>query len=177
MALGYALLQYTKMSKSIRNTVFTAALLALTGFGVSWNEEVARQQTPVAIGQSVLAEFSGREQTTGTLQLETELSRDTVLLGQYQVVTIRTAPFAELDLALQRPTGEFDTHLTRQAEADELGVYRWRFLINDFELVGSPIVLVKAGAGDQYAASRRSFTVQTWSSAEPMEEARHPIIP
>lgn len=165
------------MPKSIRNTLFTAVLLALTGFGVSWNEEIARQQTPVAIGQSVLAEFSGREQTAGSLRLDTELSRDTVLLGQYQVVTIRTVPFAELDLALQRPTGEFDANLTRKAEADELGVYRWRFLVNDFGLVGSPIVLVKAKAGDEYAARRRSFVAQTWSSTNATEETRHPILP
>lgn len=165
------------MSKTIRNTLFTALLLTLTALGVNWNEEIARQATPVAIGQAVLAEFSGGEQSNGDLNLEIQLSRPTVLLGQYQVVSIQTVPFAELDLALLNSDGLFDAKLTRHATADELGAYRWRFQQNDFAAVGLVSVLVRARAGDQLAASRATFTLQTWSIGQQREEFRYPLLP
>jgi len=165
------------MSKTIRNTLFTALILVLTGLGVSWNEDIARQKTPVAIGETVLAEFSAAELASGDLSLEVDLSRQTILLGQYQVVTIQTLPFADLDLALRLPDGQFDASQTTRKTADELGRYRWRFQVDDFQSIGRMEVLVKAGLGAQRAAIRQAFVVQTWNLAAPKEEFVYPILP
>lgn len=165
------------MSKTLRNTLFTALLLGLTGLGVSWNEEIARERTPIAIGETVLAEFSGQEQSTGNMKLEVELSRAAVLLGQYQVVTIETLPFADLDLALQKADGQFVVEQTLRSTADELGRYQWRFRVNDFGSVGPLQALVRASLGDKSAARRSSFVVQTWNEAKQREEFLHPIVP
>lgn len=151
--------------------------LVLTGLGVSWNEDIARQRTPVAIGETVLAEFSGQEQSTGDFTLETDISRTQVLLGQYQVVTIRTVPFAELDLALRNQDGVFQAEHNRHVTADELGRYTWRFQVDDFRSLGTVEVLVKATAGKLSAARRVVFTVQTWSKSNQSEEFSYPLVP
>lgn len=165
------------MSKSIRNTVFTSILLVLTGLGVSWNEVVALQRTPVAIGQSVLAEFSGGERTVGSFQLNVEISRQEMLLGQTQVVTIQTLPFADLDLVLKKNDGTFDEQLTTHVSADELGRYSWQFRLNDFRSVGTLEVIVKAILGVETSAARKIFTLQTWNNSESREEFFYPILP
>jgi hypothetical protein len=165
------------MSKSIRNTFFTIVALVLTGLGVSWNEEVARQRTPVAIGQTVLAEFAGQEQSAGDFRLELELSRSTVLLGQFQVVTLRALPYSDLELTVRYQDGSFASNLSRRVTADELGRYTWRFQVNDFKAIGPVEVLAKATAGDRTAARRTLFTVQTWSKSVTTEEFTYPLVP
>lgn len=165
------------MSKSIRNTFFTIIALVLTGLGVTWNEEVARQRTPVAIGQTVLAEFAGQEQSTGDFRLDVDLSRSQVLLGQFQVISIRAVPFAELDLALRYQDGTYGGGHSRHVAADELGRFTWRIQVDDFKAIGPVEVLVKATAGDQSAARRTVFSVQTWSKSTSTEEFTYPLIP
>lgn len=177
LALQRPLLQCKGMSKSIRNTFFTIIALVLTGLGVSWNEEVARQRTPVAIGETVLAEFAGQERSAGDFRLDVELSRSQVLLGQFQVVSIRALPFAELDLALRYQDGTYSGGQSRRVAADELGRYTWRFQVDDFKAIGPVEVLVKATAGEQSAAQRTVFSVQTWSKSAPTEEFTYPLLP
>lgn len=165
------------MSKSIRNTFFTAILLVLTGLGVSWNEEVARQRNPVAIGEIVLAEFSAGEQATGDIKLDIELSRSQALLGQTQVVTINTLPFTDLNLAVRLPDGSFDDNLTRRVSADELGRYNWLLPLSDFKMAGQIEVFVMADLKGQTAASRKTFSVQTWQVDKLREEFLYPLVP
>ncbi len=165
------------MSKTIRNTLFTVAILTLTALGVEWNREIAKQQTPVAIGETVLAEFAGGEASSGQFNLEVKLSRTNVLLGQYQVVSVQTLPFAQLDIALIKPDGTFDQEQTVRAVADELGRYSQRFRLDDFHALGRFELMIKARSGDQSAASRAVFTLQTWDRPAAKEEILHPILP
>lgn len=43
------------MSKTIRNTLFTAVVISLTYVGISWNKSVVTHRQPVATGSITLA--------------------------------------------------------------------------------------------------------------------------
>jgi len=163
------------MNKTIRNTVFTFVALGLTALGVTWNQEIIAARSPIAIGTSVLA---GSDELARDFPLTLTLSREVVRLGQYQVVTIRTQPFANLDVVTVDPTGSHSREETFQTTADETGRYAFRFQVNNFRELGTFQVFVRATLGTAVAEAKDTFVVETWNPEKPAtDEFSYPLLP
>jgi hypothetical protein len=165
----------SEKAKAVRNTVFTVAVLALTAVGVQWNEQVAGHRRPVAVNQAVLAQAVN---VRDDFPLKLELSRDVVRLGQVQVVSVETSPFADLEIIATGPDGSSDRAETFATTADETGRFSFRFKLDDFRDLGSFTLTVKARLGNGTSYEQKSFMVETWQpDSAKNEEYTHQLLP
>lgn len=161
-------------TKTFRNIVFTIVLLVLTAVGIRWNKGISSTHSPVAIGSSVLAE--GQTTKEDDFPLELELSRSTLKLGQVQVVTIKTAQFADLEVVTVYPDGKYDREQTFDARADEVGSYRFKFQPNSFRYLGTFRLIVKARLVDKVAYAEKVFIQEPWSQ-DKEDKFVYPLLP
>ena len=141
--------------------MFTIITVGLTAFGVGWHQKNTRVIDPTVISQKVLA--SPVSTTVPSLfPLSLELARDRVKLGQYQNITITTAPFAELDIVTIYPNGSINNPQTLKETANELGRFEMKYKLSDFQYLGVFQVIVQATSGDQEAKTSKQFVLQTW---------------
>lgn len=167
--------QVKLLIKTIRNTTFTVIVVVLTGVGVAWNKRTVAERQPVAIGQTVLAEVSsGKRQD---FKLKVELSRSTVKLGQYQVITITALPFSNLHIVATSGNGNYERPETRRVTADETGRYSFRFKVADFHDLGMFTIAVKASSGAESANATETFTVQAWGKDDGSGDFVYPLLP
>jgi hypothetical protein len=167
-----------QLVKTIRNTAFTVLALGLVSFGVSWNEQVARTREPVAIGPAVLAQIGDNLSQQSDFPLHLELSRTVVRLGQFQVVTIQTRPFADLEIVTSDPTGNSNRPETFTATASETGQYKFRFKLDNFRELGQFVISARATTGPQQAYAQGTFVLQTWHEEPKVDEVFfHPLVP
>ncbi|QQG50334.1 MAG: hypothetical protein HZB70_02035 [Candidatus Berkelbacteria bacterium] len=167
--------QTQALIKTIRNTVFTGAVVVLTGAGVAWNKQSAAQREPISIAQTVLAEAGNSSRQDFKLKLE--LSRKVMKLGQYQVVTVTALPFAELNIVAAGSNGNYERPETRQVNADETGRYSYRFKVSDFHDIGLFRITVHGSVNRQTASAEESFTVQAWGKDDEKNDFVYPLLP
>lgn len=167
------------MMKALRNTVFTVVALGLTTLGLYWNKEVARQHDPVAIGRSVLASQSlGIDEQVFPLSIS--FSRPAMKLGQVQEMTIKTVPFAELDIVTTYPDGTIDNPQTTHAKADANGSYTMKYKLSDFSYLGVIKTAVVATSNTKTSEAAQVFALQPWSadtSDQGDDRYVHPLVP
>ena len=149
------------MHKPLRNTAFTLVVVGLSAFGIGWSKQGARQTDPTVISQEVLASPAVRKPNSD-FPLSLEFVRDRVKLGQYQQVTVRTKPFAELEVVTIYPNGSVNNPETLKATADELGNFTMKYKLSDFHFLGIFQVLVRATVSDAQAETSGRFVLQTW---------------
>ena len=167
------------MHKIVRNTVFTLVAVGLTAFGVGWHQKSNKIVDPTVISQKVLASPITEAADSG-LALTVELARDRVKLGQYQTVTVKTAPFADLDIVTIYPNGSVNNPQTVKDKANELGLYEMKYKLSDFHFLGVFQVLVHATSGSQEVQKSSQFVLQTWiDSTERLDSNGYiyPLLP
>lgn len=167
------------MIKLIRNTAFTIVAIGLTTLGLYWNKEIALRHDPVAIGRSVLA-----SQTLGLTEqifpLSISFSRPVMKLGQSQEMTIKTVPFAELDIVTTYPDGTIDNPQTIHAKADNKGNFKMKYKLNDFGHLGVIKAAVVATSETKTSEAAQVFALQPWSADtndQGDDRYVHPLVP
>lgn len=167
------------LTKTVRNTIFTIIVVILTGLGVVWNKNSIDRQKPVAIGQTVLADVSATGSAQDDFPLHVELSRSVVRLGQYQVVSISTQPFAELNIVTSGSNNRYERPETFRTTADETGKYVFRFRLDDFHDLGQFELVVQAKLADQRASAKQVFELKSWAEKEKVSEEKflYPLVP
>src|SRR6476620_8264320 len=123
------------MWKIVRNTIFTAAVVALTALGLQWHSRVAHSQSFVAAGTTVLAGQTFNS-TSPDFPLTVSFNSDRVRLGQSETVTITTLPGASLDVVTQYADSSTNNPSTFQGKADGDGTRVFNVTIDDFHNLG-----------------------------------------
>ena len=151
----------SKMSKLVRNSIFTLAILALTAVALSWNKSVGRRSDPVQISNTVLSAESVK--TKQPFPLAVEFAESRLKLGQPQVMKIKTVANAKLEIVTVYPNGRIENAQTVRATADETGQYTMKFRIDDFAYLGIIESRVLARSNNRESQSLARFALQSWS--------------
>jgi FAD synthase len=95
-------------------------------------------------------------------------------------MTIKTVPFAELDIVTTYPDGTTNNPQTRHAKADAEGIYVMKYKLNDFRYIGVIKTAVVATSKTKTSEAVQVFALQPWS-AETNDYADeryvHPLVP
>ena len=128
----------------------------MTGFSVNWNKTIISQQQPLSAEQVALAQTSSQN---ASLLINITFLEDSLLLGQQQLVTIKTAADAKLDIVTKRPDGSLDAAGTLQTNADKNGYFSFPITINNFHYLGNFTISVIATSGRQSNKVSGQFVV------------------
>lgn len=150
-----------QMSKLVRNSIFTLAILALTAVGLSWNKQIVRHGDPVQISNTVLSAEAFNVDQPFLLKIEYVEQR--LKLGQVQEMKISTAANATLEIVTVYPDGSINHPQTLRAKADETGRYKLKFKLDDFSYLGVFETRVLAQANNQEARGSARFALQSWT--------------
>lgn len=147
------------MPKIVRNTLFTAAVVALTAVGLRWHSQIIKAQSQLFAGRTVLA-----SQSFGAPEfpLQLRFNAPQVHLGQTETATISTLASARLDVTTQYPDGSINHPQTVQSQADSDGHYSFNVRVDDFHQLGTFRVSVVATDGGKTTQAISEFQVTTW---------------
>lgn len=168
------------MFKATRNTVFTIAAVGLTAFGLSWNNDIQQSRRPLSAERAVLAAKSLADEAEPVFPLEVTFDKPIVKLGQYQELTIKTVPDAELDIVTLYPNGSVNNNQTLKTQADSQGRYQIQFKLSDFYFLGLFQTTVIARTGNKTAEATGRFILQTWvdtGKSVPSNDYVYPLVP
>lgn len=166
------------MLAAIRNTFLTALALVASVIGVGWNRQTVQQDQPALVSQRVRSALTSG--VRNQLPLTLTLTASTLRLGDWQEITVLTAPSAEVELAIVYPDGRSDRPPTARAQASPTGQFTTRFQLNDWRQLGVFQVIVIASAGARQAKAKASFVLDplvSHAGRDRGERYTYPIVP
>lgn len=166
------------MWKTVRNTAFTVVVLLLTSLGLRWHSRVARSQSFVVAGATVLAGQTFNS-ATPDFPLKINFNSPQVRLGQAETVTITTLPGAKLDVVTQYPDGSVTHPATFQMSVGGGGSQTFTVLIDDFHNLGLVRISAVATIGTKTTQTIGQYQVTPWElpTSDQTGGYQFPLVP
>ncbi len=166
------------MFKIVRNTLFTIAVVALTALGLRWHSQVAKSQSFVTAGATVLAGETFNSDSPN-FPLTISFNSPQVRLGQAETVTITTLPGVHLDVVTQYPDGSTNHDDTFQEVTSSSGSQSFTITIGDFHNLGLVRISAVATSGTKSSQAIGQFQVTPWEMPTAVQTGGYvyPLVP